>query len=67
MNEFAAMAWAEWKAASLNRLVQKQGTTGEPGHITAATVRHGERNARGSLRPAIMRRIDEEETKRGGQ
>lgn len=39
--------WAEWKAAALNRLFQEQGTSGEPGRITAATVRHGERNAKG--------------------
>jgi len=35
--------WAEWKAAALNRLFQEQGTSGQPGRITAATVRHGER------------------------
>jgi hypothetical protein len=48
--EFAAAAaesedgvlWAEWKAASLNRLFQVRGVTAQPGHITAATVRHGE-------------------------
>jgi hypothetical protein len=37
--------WAEWKALVLNRLFQDQGITGEPGRITAATVRHGERKA----------------------
>jgi hypothetical protein len=41
-------AWAEWKAAALNRLFQEQGATGKPGRITAATVRHGERNTRGT-------------------
>ena len=35
--------WAEWKAAALNRLFQAHGATGQPGRITAATVRHGER------------------------
>jgi hypothetical protein len=35
--------WAEWKARVLNRLFQEQGVTGQPGRITAATVRHGER------------------------
>ena len=35
--------WPEWKAATLNRLFQDQGVTGQPGRITAATVRHGER------------------------
>jgi hypothetical protein len=39
--------WAEWKAAALNRLFQEQGVTGKPGRITAATVRHGERNTGG--------------------
>lgn len=34
--------WCEWKAAALNRLFQEQGVTGQPGRITAATVRHGE-------------------------
>jgi len=36
------IAWAEWKAAALNRLFQEQGLTGGLRHITAATVRHGE-------------------------
>jgi hypothetical protein len=40
--------WAEWKAAALNRLFQEQGATGKRGRITAATVRHGERNTRGT-------------------
>jgi len=39
--------WPEWKAAALNRLFQEQGATGKPGRISAATVRHGERKARG--------------------
>jgi hypothetical protein len=34
--------WAERKAAALNRLFQEHGATGQPGRITAATVRHGE-------------------------
>ena len=34
--------WAEFKAAMLNRLFREQGTLGQPGRITAATVRHGE-------------------------
>jgi hypothetical protein len=33
--------WDEWKAAALNRLFELQGVLGEPGRITAATVRHG--------------------------
>jgi hypothetical protein len=40
--------WAEWKAAELNRLFREQGATGEPGRITAATVRHGERKTKGA-------------------
>jgi hypothetical protein len=36
------ITWAEWKAATLNRLFQEQGATGKPGRITAATVRHGD-------------------------
>jgi len=35
--------WADWKAAMLNRLFQKQGVIGEPARITVATVQHGER------------------------
>jgi hypothetical protein len=31
----------EWKAATLNRLFLEQGVTGQPGRITAETVRHG--------------------------
>ena len=30
--------WAQWKAAALNQLFQEQGTSGQPGRITAATV-----------------------------
>ena len=37
-----AVSWAEWKASALNRLFQEQGVIGQPGRITAATVRHGE-------------------------
>jgi hypothetical protein len=36
-----SVAWAEWKAASLNQLFRDLGVTGQEGHITAATVRHG--------------------------
>ncbi len=35
--------WAERKAAVLNRLFQEHGATGQPGRITVATVRHGEK------------------------
>jgi hypothetical protein len=37
------MSWAEWKAATLNRLFLEQGRTGKAGRITAETVQHGER------------------------
>jgi hypothetical protein len=43
----SGIPWAEWKAATLNRLFQEQGITGQPGRITAATVRNGERKTRG--------------------
>jgi len=43
----AGIPWAEWKAAALNRLFQEHGTSGQPGRITAETVRHGERLSRG--------------------
>src|SRR5262249_14687218 len=36
------MSWAQWKAAALNRLFKEQGLLGQPGHITAETVSHGE-------------------------
>lgn len=36
-------SWADFKAATLNRLFQELGTSGKPGRITAVTVRHGER------------------------
>jgi hypothetical protein len=42
------IAWAEWKAAALNRLFHQQGVTGKPGRITAATVRSSERKAGGN-------------------
>ena len=34
---------AEWQAQMLNQLFKEQGATREPGKITSATVRHGER------------------------
>lgn len=37
------MSWAEWKAAALNQLFMELGQTGQPGRITADTIRHGER------------------------
>jgi hypothetical protein len=40
---------AEWQAQILNQFFKEQGVTGEPGRITAATVRHGERKRRGEL------------------
>ena len=43
--ETGGIPWAEWKAAELNRLFQEQGSTGQPGRITAATIRHGEQRA----------------------
>jgi hypothetical protein len=42
------MSWAEWKAAALNHLFLEQGTSGQPGRITAETILHGERMNRGS-------------------
>ena len=46
---------AEFKAAMLNRLLQEQGTLGQPGRITAATVRHGEiGHQRSSVRMAVV-------------
>ena len=39
--------WCQWKAVALNRLFQEQGTSGQPGRITAATVEHGEKKERG--------------------
>ena len=42
------VVWAEWKAAALSRLFQKQGVNGKPGRITAATVRDGEQKAGGN-------------------
>jgi hypothetical protein len=35
--------WPEWKAEALNQLFKEQGAIGEPGRITAATIRHAER------------------------
>jgi|GEM_PF-2363578 hypothetical protein len=37
------ISWCEWKARELNRLFLEQGATGQPGRITADTVRDGER------------------------
>jgi hypothetical protein len=33
--------WDEWQAQMLNRLFEEQGVLGQPGQVTAATVRHG--------------------------
>jgi len=44
-DEDGGIPWAEWKAAALNRLFREQGATGQPGRITAATVRHRERQS----------------------
>jgi hypothetical protein len=41
--ETKGISWAEWKAATLNRLFQEQGIAREPGRISTATVLHGER------------------------
>jgi hypothetical protein len=41
------ISWADWKAAMLNRLFQEKGSTGQPGRITAATVRDGESKQKG--------------------
>jgi hypothetical protein len=38
------MSWADWKAATLNKLFLEQGTSGQ-GRITAETVRHGQRRS----------------------
>ena len=48
-SEQHGIPWTEWKAAALNRLFQEQGATGQPGRITAETVRHGE---------AVGKRVD---------
>jgi hypothetical protein len=45
--ETEGISWAEWKATALNRLFQEQGVIGQPGRITAATIRHGERKTGG--------------------
>jgi hypothetical protein len=37
------MDWCEWKAEMLNQLFLDMGSSGKPGKITAATVRHGSR------------------------
>lgn len=44
-----SVTWAEWKATMLNKLFLDQGTSGEGGRITAATVQHGARG--GSREP----------------
>jgi hypothetical protein len=39
---------AEWQAQVLNQMFLEQGVTGQPGKITAGTVRHGERKTKGT-------------------
>jgi hypothetical protein len=43
------MDWCDWKASALNQLFKEQGVTGQPGRITAATVRHGEAGRAGRV------------------
>jgi hypothetical protein len=50
-----AVSWAEWKAASLNRLFLEQGGTQRPGQITAATVLHGASARSGASSRALAR------------
>ncbi len=40
--ESASVPWPEWKAAEINRLFKEKGVTGQPGRITAATIRESE-------------------------
>lgn len=47
---FVWMDWYEWKAAALNRVLQKQGVLRQSGRISAATVRHGEGKGRRVIR-----------------
>jgi len=44
------MSLSEWKAAALNQLFLELGTSGQPGRITADTVRDGERKQRRAIR-----------------
>jgi len=37
------VGWHRWKAAAVNRLFEAQGVTGQPGRITAETIKHGEK------------------------
>jgi hypothetical protein len=41
----------EWKAAALNRLFLEQGVTGQPGRITAETIRHGQGKSKKQANP----------------
>jgi hypothetical protein len=45
--EQEGMSWFAWQAATLNRLFLEQGVTGQPGRITAETVRHGQTGVAG--------------------
>lgn len=59
----AGVMWAEWKAAALNQLFREQGVTGQPGRITAATIRHGEANHQrksGGVSPVDCAATDEQ-------
>ncbi len=40
-DDAGGLSWSAWKAKALNRLFLEHGARGEPGKITAATVRHG--------------------------
>ena len=44
------MSWGEWKATALNQLFLELGSAGQPGRITADTIRHGEQVSMTSLK-----------------
>jgi hypothetical protein len=63
----ADTSWREWKAAALNEIFLKHGTTGRPGRITAETVAHGEKQTGRTGKSAhYLRGIEAEEFTRYG-
>ena len=45
--------WCAWKASAPNLLFREQGTSGQPGRITAATVAHGGKQDEETTRPRV--------------
>ncbi len=56
------VSWSEWRADMVNRMFAELEATGQPGRITAETVRHGEAARREQGEAFLVNPFDEERT-----